>query len=76
MRKVRVITTGKEEGYLQDAESGNKIRCHRQEDMHATRGCHHDCAAYSEETWEDDEDDSEEMTVACCWEQAIGALVE
>lgn len=58
-------------GTLVNAETDNPIRCHHQEDSHAVRPCHEDCAAFSIEDVEDDDDDEQ---VACCWGETIGVM--
>lgn len=70
MRTVRISTSGSHNGELQDAETNNFIRCHHQEDPLHVRSCHEDCAAFSIEDSEEDDDDQ----LACCWGETIGVM--
>jgi hypothetical protein len=69
------VPSGSKMGYLEDAETGNGIHCHHQEDLHAVRLCHQDCAAFSiENVDEDAEDGDDDEQVARCWGDNIGMM--
>jgi hypothetical protein len=54
-----------------DAETLHGIRCHRQDYSDEMRYCHEDCAAFSIEDVDDEDDDEQ---VACCWGEVIGVM--